>query len=328
MDIRNQEQYYHGILRLEETEGGVRPMRFTDSETALYSVSEARRIRAAVSAGENIALVTDAASVRVDMTVLNMSRKCADLGLYLDGVKQPKVEVGCTEPGDYSAVIALDGQKHTVEIYLPHLSEVLLRAVEVSGCTVCGPIPKKKKVYLAYGDSITQGMEATDPAAIYPVLTARELDMELYDFGVGGATFLPGEMADNGLKADIVTAAYGINDWLSGAMISPEAFRDNVCGFCRNLIALHPEAEKFVISPFWIQDKAQVRSLGNFNDVTKRIAAICAEFASDGLHFIDGTSLVPNDRAYFNNGGVHPNELGFSYMAMKLLQILRPYRKE
>ena len=58
MDIKNQEAFYHGILRMEETEGGVRLIRFTDSEMELYSVSEARRIRAAVCVGESIAMVS------------------------------------------------------------------------------------------------------------------------------------------------------------------------------------------------------------------------------------------------------------------------------
>nr|MBQ4318052.1 hypothetical protein [Clostridia bacterium] len=175
MDIKNNFDFYHGVLRFEDVNGSVKPMRFTEREMEVYNVSEARRTRAAAGAGESVVMMTDAKSISLDFDVVGISRKVANFGLIVDGFVRKPVIVAAPECGRYSAVIELDGNKHMVEIYLPHLVEIVIHAISIEGASVCEPVAKKDKIYFAYGDSITQGMESADPAAIYPVLVGREL---------------------------------------------------------------------------------------------------------------------------------------------------------
>ena len=314
MDIKNNFEFYHGVLRFEDVNGSVKPMRFTESEMAVYNVSEARRTRAASNAGESVVMKTDAEKITFDFDVVGISRKTGNFGLIVDGIVQKPVIVEVPELSRYSAEIALDGKVHTVEVYLPHLVEIVIHSIDVVGSSLCEPVQKKAKLYMAYGDSITQGMEARDPAAIYPVLVGRALGMELIDLGVGGATFDPDQVQDNGLKPDLVTAAYGINDWMGSALTLDE-IKTRVHEFCTRLVKLYSGVPIFVISPFWTPDKTAVKKAGTFCDVNEAIIETVSKFGE--ITCIDGTTLVPEDQSYFKDSA-HPNELGFAHIAFKL----------
>jgi len=318
MDIKNNFNFYHGVLRFESVGDSVKPMRFTEDEMTVYNVGEARRTRASAGAGESVSMKTDASKIVFDFDIVGVSRKAADFGLIIDGIVRKPVPVDVPDCGHFTVEILLDGAAHDVEIYLPHLVEIVIHSIEVEGSSFCEPLPKKDKIYLAYGDSITQGMESRDPAAIYSVLAARELDMELYNLGVGGATFDPEQVQYNGLKPDIVTAAYGINDWV--VIKSIEQIKDRVREFCNRLLKLYADAKIFVVSPFWAPDKALVRDSGNFYDLNSAIIETVKEF--DGIVCIDGTTLVPDNQAYFKDSA-HPNELGFAHIALKLCSAVR-----
>ena len=71
------------------------------------------------------------------------------------------------------------------------------------------------KVDLVFiGDSITQGMDARGPASAYAVQLARVLDVELLNQGVGGHIFDLDALDDElPYHPDIITIAYGTNDW-------------------------------------------------------------------------------------------------------------------
>ena len=59
--ILTDERYYHGLLRLEKGEFGMKPLRFTDRQLALYAAaSEARETRALCTAGVTLEMMTDA----------------------------------------------------------------------------------------------------------------------------------------------------------------------------------------------------------------------------------------------------------------------------
>jgi lysophospholipase L1-like esterase len=319
MKIKNNPEFYHGVLNTEEVGDYVRLRRFTDAEMRIYSINEGRAVRAGCAAGVSVKLITDAKQIRFDIRILGLARNCGNFGYSIDGYPQKPVIVPADKPGDYTAEISLDGNLHKVTVYMPHLIEFLIKDIDVSDCTVCKSAEPKKTVYFAYGDSITQGMEARDPASIYPVLTAEALDAGLYNFGVGGAAFRPEKIEPNGIKPDIVTAAYGINDWLS-ANLTPDIFRRNVSGFCERMVEFFPGAKLYVISPFWYIDKTTERSLGTYYDVKDMIRETCGKFAP--VRFIDGEALVPQSHDYFFDT-VHPNELGFARIALRLVSIIR-----
>lgn len=318
MDIVRDPRYWHGILRLDTENDSIRPVRFTDAEIEFYSVSKARRCRACSPAGVSLRFVTDASSVTVDLEVLDLARCHVDFGLVVDGIARPALHIPVSMPCGIRSVIPLDGARHEVWLYLPHLTECLFRSVEIDG-SFCDPVPEKKLLWFCYGDSITQGMESADPAAIYPVLTADLLGCELIDFGVGGATFLAGELEPNGRKPDFVTAAYGINDWLTSKQYTPAEFSDNLHAYCDRLTKLFPDIPLFVISPFYAPHPDLRHSLGTFEELQDRILAVLKEYPA--ITPIDGRTLAPQDVACFN--GVHPNELGFARIALNLYAILR-----
>ena len=68
-------------------------------------------------------------------------------------------------------------------------------------------------MWLALGDSITQGMVAIRPSGIYPSLISERFGLGLINAGVGGIRFDSDEIDYIGFEPDIITVALGCNDW-------------------------------------------------------------------------------------------------------------------
>ncbi|MEW9503566.1 hypothetical protein, partial [Jeotgalibacillus marinus] len=72
-----------------------------------------------------------------------------------------------------------------MRIQLPHSAGVEFSEIELEGAAFAEPVPRKK-VLIAYGDSITQGYDSAHASGAYAVRLAEGLGMELFNKGVGG----------------------------------------------------------------------------------------------------------------------------------------------
>ena len=310
-------QYYHGILRLEEGEFGMRPLRFTDRQLAIYrSASEARLVRALCTAGVTLEFTTDAAWLELSFWVTSLSRNRANLTAIVDGVRQPVIELPVEEPGERSARVSLSGKPCRVQLHLPCLVGVELTGLSTdAGATFVRPSARQDWLYMAFGDSITQGMEAVDPSRIYPSQVALNLGVEQLNLGVGGGYFQPEIPEDVGLSPRLITVAYGAND---RNLVDSEAdFRRNADGFLSALERLYPDARKILIVPLWCAMEGQK---GRFTDIAG-IRAILREVAQRHPSYerIEGMALVPGNENYFHDG-LHPNDLGFQMFSSSLIR--------
>lgn len=310
-------QYYHGILRLEEGEFGMRPLRFTDRQLAIYrSASEARLVRALCTAGVTLELTTDAAWLELSFWVTSLSRNRANLTAIVDGVRQPVIELPVEEPGERSARVFLSGKPCRVQLHLPCLVGVELTGLSTdAGATFVRPSARQDRLYMAFGDSITQGMEAVDPSRIYPSQVALNLGVEQINLGVGGGFFQPEIPEDVGLSPRLITVAYGAND--RNLVDSEAEFRRNADGFLSALERLYPDARKILIVPLWCAMEGQK---GRFTDIAG-IRAILREVAQRHPSYerIEGMALVPGNENYFHDG-LHPNDLGFQMFSSSLIR--------
>ena len=167
--ILTDERYYHGLLRLERGEFGMKPLRFTDRQLALYAAAgEARETRALCTAGVTLEMMTDAPWLELRFYVTRLSRGRANVTAVAGGMRCPVVELPIEQPGECAARIDLSGEgMREVRVCLPCLVGAELTDLTLGeGTTAAEPIPRRGQLYLAFGDSITQGMEAVDPSRI------------------------------------------------------------------------------------------------------------------------------------------------------------------
>jgi lysophospholipase L1-like esterase len=212
-----------------------------------------------------------------------------------------------------------DSARRTFDIWLPHTACTRLVRVEIEDGGEWEPALPPRYRYLVYGDSITQGMQATLPIRTYPARIALELGAEILNLGVGGAK-LQKELADSvpNWLYDFATIAYGTNDINQG--IPPETYGDHARSLLESMARRNPGKPIFAISVIpWAPGK-----LADKDPVPYRKALAAAAAGIPEAVFIDGASLISADPVLFVDG-VHPNDTGFEVYARNLLAAIRSH---
>lgn len=110
------------------------------------------------------------------------------------------------------------GKAVVYEIVLPSFSATSLVDFNIDNNAILIPFSQQKKIYLAFGDSITHGTGQIPSAyKSYPYLLSKELDVDYYNLAVGGAkiSLQVAEMSKELPMASIATVLIGYNDLVS-----------------------------------------------------------------------------------------------------------------
>ena len=213
--------------------------------------------------------------------------------------------------------------EHRYRIVLPYGDSVdFLGASVESGASIAADDQPKRPRWVAYGDSVTQGFEASHIGTSYGWQVAQLRGWELLNLGLGGRVCVPGDAsAIAGLAPDLVTIAIGVNDWQGG--IPPATYGAHLATLLDQLNALRPATRIAVLSPLWVGDDwkpaGAKQPLADY-----RSAAEATVAARPWAQFVDGASLIAHERALFNRTAVHPNDQGFAQMAEHLAATLFP----
>ena len=167
---------------------------------------------------------------------------------------------------------------------------------------------------------ITQGYDAKYSSQTYTNLLADKLDAEMVDQGIGGEIFRPALIdPEMNFDPDIITVAYGTNDW---SMCTMEKFEANCRGFFEVMHERYPNARVIVIAPIWRGDSERETAMARpISDVYK----LFCEYTKDYDHFtvVDGWNLIPHLSAFFHDQILHPNDQGFSLYAENLYKAIK-----
>lgn len=277
--------------------------------------------RARCPAGVRLRLRGRLRAIRVQLRVEVVPRPFAACDLLADGQVVAHVERDGLQRGDEIAFTLVSERPErdcAYELWLPvTVGGPLAFAVDADGAPL--PLPAPRRRLLAIGDSITQGMVCRGPAGTYAALIARALDADLRNHGIGGHWFDPDLVGDTGpWRPDVVTIAYGTNDWSSGA--TPAGLRDAAASVLARVRERHPGTPIALITPLWREDGGRPRGGGHDLPTT---AATLVDLAGEGVVVIDGLGLLPHHRR-FTGDGLHPDDLGMQVVATQLLPRLRP----
>ena len=306
----------NGIIRTEQNELGLELHRFSrEQEGFFYKTHPAfckesffngyfgRNCR--TCAGITLDFVTDAKKIEVAFgaTEYAKSRKTRIhlFDLYVNG------EFAQSYKTESTIVFNASGEKQKFTLYFPYYAFPIISSVELEGATVF--VPQKKEIDILFlGDSITHGATAVNPSNTYVMRIARNLDIGVLNQGNSGFVYDAGSI-DKVCNPKIIVTAYGINDYMRKDV---DALKNETKIFLRELRKAYSKSKIVSILPLWtVWDSRQE----NFKiDKRNALKSVYEEY-SDVI--VDGHSLVPHDKKYFDDE-VHPNDEGFAYYGNNL----------
>lgn len=320
-----------GAEDITESEKGIEFSRFNKAERDLYLASTLES-RTHTPAGVQLYFKTDAEAVNICVEAEN----CLDRSFFCIDVICNGELAGCIRNfdenhmvgfyswdkyplGEYSETVELGKGEKEVKIQLPWSVRTYIKEIDLVGASYAEGIKKEKSIIL-YGDSITHGYDSIHPSNAYSVRLAEALGYECVIKAVGGECFLP-ELASvkQVRKPEIVTVAYGTNDWSSR---NKERFDKNSRDFIKRLRENYPESKIFVLSPIWRKDNITPNKTGtDFDDIhyiEKALRSVCLQVGN--VNFIRGWDFIPQDENLYGDLRLHPNDKGFLCYADSLFR--------
>lgn len=212
-----------------------------------------------------------------------------------------------------------DNQLRHVELYFPLLEGAYIKDFEVNGSVI--PISDSRPRLLCLGDSITHGCFAEHPSRTYVNLLAESLNMQAINQGVAGCTHMPSHLEgiEDLQKPDLITVAYGTNDWTTVPTLTE--IQSNISTYYARLTQAFPGTPIVAITPFWRADMDLIRLCGDFFDIHAIISQEAAAWQQ--ISVINGLDVSPHDPEFFDDAYLHPNELGFAWIARELAKQLQ-----
>lgn len=207
-------------------------------------------------------------------------------------------------------------------VFLPWSFSADIEEISVDDGSIVAPINRTKKIIM-YGDSITQGYNTAFTCNSYASRLAIMLDAETRNKGIGAEIFRPGlaKIKDDDFEADIITVAYGTNDWAGN--ISKELFDERSDDFYSALSENYPNAKIFAISPIWRADFKDAHEMGEFLEIKNQIKNIANKY--ENVIYLDGFDFVPHRKELYQDEFLHPNDEGFEYYAQALVNEINKY---
>lgn len=326
-----------GAIKIKETDGKFRLVRFTDEQMRLYEYGDRSVFftRASCSSGAKFVFETDSKSLTLKgITSYGTSRKYYTIDVLVNGVFFGRIDnvFGAEvidniaenyELGEFSKSFELGDGVKKVEIYMPFSVVVDFEEISIDdGAYVKGIKSKYKGILL--GDSITQGYDSLHPSNHYSVALSKCLDVDFVNKAIGGEIFFP-KLAQNKdyFEPDYIFVAYGTNDWSKVDQL--DTFKNNCRDFYCALSENYPSAKIFAISPIWRKDCERDTAVGAFESVAK----IIEDFTKDlpNVCFINGVDFIPHDTSFFADYGLHPNDAGFSHYGKNLCEKVKSLLK-
>ena len=317
IDLDHLSQYIQGAEAIVRKDDCIVPHRFTAAEMHAFDGNADFRRKSYAASCVRLAFTTDAKGFTLSYHVVKgSSRTFYYFDVYVNGVMvQHSGHESFLEHPDNELHVTLDGQPCDVVVYFPCLSEIDIKSFDLEGGRVIAPLIRFRTLY-SYGDSITQGYDAHYPSLAYPNQLADAIGAEVFNKAIGGDVFNPALVTAIGPhKPDIITVAYGTNDW--SHKNKKETFFAQMNGFYANLHKLYPKVPVFAILPIWRRDHDRVTDIGTFDELRDYLTEAVKPYSN--FRLLDGYNYVPHLEEAFSDQYLHPNDFGFEFYAKNLI---------
>jgi len=318
-----------GAVDFDETEEYLQPFRFTKAQWEYYANNETFTSRGLSTAGISMDFETDSTTLGLQVEILPSVRRYFAFEVFVNGqlldcldnyseVGLPPQFYGETElpkmRGDFEKNFPLGAGTKRVRVTFPWSKAVRIQAVTVDDGAAVTPVKRKKKL-LAFGDSITHGMDARRPSERYIAQLADFLEAEEYNKAIAGETYCPGLAAcREDFTPDYISVAYGTNDWRGKTQ---ERLFEDARAFYTQLTKNYPGVPVFVLTPLWRADREEPMVFGSFDDVETVIRRAASDFPQ--IRVICCYDFIPHDTGMFVEARLHPTTEGFVHYGKNLI---------
>lgn len=303
--------FIKGAIRFESEDGYIFPRRFTKKQEGIL-IERGHDAHSRMNASQRLEFIT--AGGKFNLELCHRDGDFSHTVLYDNGicVKRPPID---TKDGTFEYDIPY-GEKRKVALYFGNNNTTGFKNVTLPPDAV--PTEKKLK-YLALGDSITHGYYSDIPSLTYVNILADMMNAEVLNHGVSGEMFLDRMLdGDMDFDPDIITVAYGTNDWAK----CNDGLEENIRRYFEKLKSIYPNAEIFAVTPIYRANEDEVHPVGTLNDVRNMIKRNACGHVIDGLTLFDRTHGFYGD-GEANEAGLHPNILGFLLYGQRLFSQIR-----
>lgn len=309
LDYKTLKGITFGAEEVKENENGFSFLRFTGKEIEVYRGENGNiNVNALSAANVRLSFITDTEKIKIQCILSEGSaRSYGYFDIYTDGILTNHFGTDNFNDEKFNFDASLEkGRKH-IEIYFPWSLCVKEFAIEIDDDAYIMPIARQGKI-ICYGDSITQGFDAEFPSLSYSNQIARMFDMDSINKAIGGAAFEPELLGDKkNADADVVTVAYGTNDW---TRYDYDEFQHKCKSFMERLTKIYKKAKIYVITPIWRGDSDMETKMGiPHENVGLVIEDICKAYSS--ITVINGRQLTPHEPSFYWDTRLHPNDMGF-----------------
>ncbi len=296
----------------EDEDGALRTSRFTPMQAEVI----ARRCPNNVyqQPGMRLDFWTDAESISMAFRYTHLtSRIFMSVDVYEDGVmtysfvEQNALDI---KSGAFTHVFEKKGKKR-VTVFLPFSLELIFDKIELTGESYAEPYTDYSGYIYMIGDSITHGADCERTSQSYANIVLRRLDLDGINQGVGGYVFcadsIDPALFEGKRSPDIITVAYGTNDW-SGK--SHEDFCRDTDEFFVRLREVYPTVPVLVITPVFRAAHYVTTRVGTLDFARSYICDSAKKH--ENIYVLDGDKIVPHLYDYFRDVRLHPNDAGFA----------------
>lgn len=313
-----------GYQGWHEHEGAWRPERLPKAMQPHYQQPDSALARMLCTSGVRLRFVSNTRRLRAQMVFGVACRAVYKFDLLIDGQRVNTINDTGFGPDTFSphwdGVLYEQGDNEpavnrTFDLWLPHMVQMDVAALEVDDDCVIEPAPKLPLRWLVYGASITQGVQASLPTKHAFARVALERDVELSNVAMAGARCDP-ELTQSLPQGhfDLASISYGTNDFTTRR--TPQEYHDNTRALAEKILAKWPNVKLFVISPTnWVgrtEPNEDGRHLEEYRKALEPLALL-----SDNVTVIHGSTVVPDDAKYYVDN-VHPNDEGYVHYARVL----------
>jgi len=312
-----------GTVSITQEDGWFCFRRFSRAPDVYFPNDAAFQAKVTATASVTLDFITDAQQISFQYQATRASsRSLFFFDLYVNNAlvtTHGRADADEYLTGEFS--LELPAGENCITLYFPNLYAMRLKDISLEGATQIRPATYARTM-ICFGDSITQGYDAVHPSLTYANRLAFSLNARMINKGIGGDVFHPELIDDRNLTPDIVTVAFGTNDW---AHSEYDLFTQDAASFLQKIQKFYPQAQVFVITPIWRRDGDRITACGKFENIAASLKYLCRGFTN--VHVIDGLSLAAHIPEMLVDH-VHPGELGHVIYGTNLsTQILKTIPK-
>lgn len=291
------------------------PCRLTESQRAWYhAISKEFADRADCTAGASLRFITEKKTFALSYEVISYCRSTNVIDVLENGVHTGSVRLPDMQSNETVIIRRETEGPALVELVLPNTCGMRIKSLSAEDAV---PAPARPHTLFCIGDSILQGIHSYHPTSSLANLLALELDAQLLNQSVGGAGFRPELLEPLPFTPDYIFVAMGIND-----VRAPEddPVEPRLRAWFEKLRTLYPHQKIAAVTPIW---NTRFPNEPGYPKKAEAIRNLIREACGKwDIQVLEGDPMVPHCRNFYNEDGLHPNDLGFQCYARGVLRQL------